>query len=337
MFVRNRTSFNLGLARGRLGDRGGIAAVVVDYAYRVSRGELVLCAAPPALATDPPDLSHNALWAGTSVTVAGDVLGPISAPFQRHVSLAVGPVTTHLWAFGDRQWRRDSLGVLRPTAPAPFERMALSFTRAYGGYFDVPAGLYPGTELPFPGGRFGYALNQAGVGFYPDEGSAETRPLPNFELAHRTIQRWNDRPTPGCFVPCPDLPALRMDSLEGFVPAQKPVCEDVLTRDKMLSIMLRAQHPAPGYLIFDEVEPGTTVRVDGVGGEAVCFRVPAPPARVTVRRGKSDDEVGPKLRSIHIDVDQSIVRCVAGYSFVYRDGEEPSWIIVNNRAPEGSR
>ena len=328
MFIRNRTSFDARLTRARLGEPGGMAAVVVRAAYRIAEGALQISEEPPPLPSDPPDLSHHALWAGTSVTVAGDVFGPRSAPFQRLVSLVVGDVTTRLWTFGDRCWSRGISGGLRSSMPVPFERLTLSFARAFGGSFDVPAGRYPGTDLPFPGGCFAYALNEGGVGFYPDAVSAAERPLPNFELADRLVQQWSDRPTPGCFAPCPELAALRLLSPDAEEPMQAPRESEVVTRDGMLSRLLRTLHPAPGYLIFDNLAPGTPIHLDGVGRRAVSFRAPAPPARVRLRRGKSTDDVHSELRSIHINADDSVVRCVFGYFFTYRDGSEPSWILV---------
>ncbi|APR87637.1 Hypothetical protein A7982_12986 [Minicystis rosea] len=299
--------------------------MVVRAAYRVSQGSLTLCEEPAPLPSDPPDLSHHALWAGTSVTVAGDVLGPRSAPFQRLVSLAVGSVTTRLWTFGDRVWSRDASGALRASTPAPFERLSLSFSRAYGGFFDVPPGLYPGTDLPFPGGRFGYALNEGGIGFYADEAAAVGRPLPNFELADHLVQQWSDRPIPGCFVPCPELAALRVVAAPGAVSSDE---RETLTREGMLARMLRGFHHAPGYLIFDDVAPGTPMSVDGIGREAMSFRAPPPPARVRLRRGKHTDDVRAELRSIHVDADDSVIHCVVGHFFTYEDGHEPSWIVV---------
>jgi hypothetical protein len=268
------------------------------------------------------------MWAGTSVTVAGEVFGPRSPPFQRLVSLAVGNIAVRLWAFGDRRWMRDLTGSLHASGPAPFERLPLSFAKAYGGRFDVPPGLYPGTELPFPGGRFGYALNEGGVGFYPDEASAAGRPLPNFELADQLIEQWSDRPVPGCFVPCPELTALRMAQPEGVGPTETPEQPNMPTRDGMLSRILRMPHPAPGYLIFDELAPGTPIQLDGVGRDVIRFHAPPPPARVRVRRGRSTDDARPEVRSIHINADDAVVRCVFGYFFTYEDGFEPSWILV---------
>lgn len=336
MFVRNRTAFDVELAHGRLGDRGGIAALVLRSDYSVSSGVLRLSAEKALPSADIPGTWKQALWAGTSVTVAGDVLGPATAPFQRPLSIAVGSAAIRLWAFGDRRWIRDSLGSLRPSAPLPFQRLTLSFERAYGGYFDVAPGLYPGTELPFPGGRFAYPLNHLGVGFYPDQASAEGRPLPNFELAEQVIQQWSDRPTPGCLAPCPELGALRAVSSESLGPTQRDDRWDALSRDGMLARMLRGHHPAPGYLVFDEIHPGTTIRVDGVGDAPIAFSAPPPPARVRVRRGKREERISGELRHLHVDARRAIVRCVVGYPFMYREGDEPSWIIVEDLALGGA-
>jgi hypothetical protein len=327
MFVRNKTSLKVGLARGRLSDEGSAGALVVCSTYSVSGGTLAPREAPPLVPSDPPDLTREALWAGTSVTAVGDVHGPLAAPFLRTVSLMVGETIRRLTVFGERSWEPGRAGELVPSAPRPFARLAMSFLRAYGGHVDLPPGLFPGTDLPYPGGRLTSPMNRSGLGFYLDKAGASGRPLPNFELADQLIRQWSDRPVPGCFAPCPDLAALR---LAPPAPVQSP--EEWVPRDPdaMFSLMLRAKHHAPGYLVFDDVPPGTPVHLEGVGREVVRFLVPPPPARVSLRRAAGRRELRPELRSLHIDEGRAVVSCVHGYPFVYRRGEEPSWVLVEN-------
>ena len=322
MFVRNKTPFKVGLAHGQLAEGRSVGALVVCSAYRASSGKLAPCEEPPALPTDPPDLTRQALWSGTSVTAAGDVYGPRSSPFVRMISLFVGNVARRLSVFGDRHWAPGLTGELEPSAPARFERIALSFARAYGGHVDVPPGLFPGTDLPFPGGRLAYPLNAGGIGFHLDKAAAGGRPLPNFELPDQLLEHWNDRPTPGCFVPCPELPALRMAPPASAQWGPR-------TPDELFPFALRTLHHAPGYLVFDDVPPGTPIRVEGLGREALHLEAPPPPARVVLRRGARREGVRPQLRSVHVDADRAVVSCVHGHAFVYRDGDEPSWVLVD--------
>jgi hypothetical protein len=263
------------------------------------------------------------------VTAAGDVYGPSSAPFQRIVTLAVGGAACSLLVSGDRRWTR-TLGELVASAPAPFERLPLSFSLAYGGFFDVPPGLFPGTDLPYPGGRLAHPLNEGGVGFYLDEAAAEGHALPNFELADRPIKQWSDRPVPGCFVPCPELPGLRIAPRGGMAAAPEA------WKMGLLPMALRAHNPAPSYLVFDDLPAGTPIHLDGVGREAIRFDVPPSPVRLTLLRKPNREELQPELRSVHVDADRGLVSCVYGHPFLYREGHEPSWIVVEARAREGS-
>ena len=328
MFVRNKTPFAAALAHGMVAPNAWAGAIVVRTTYRAEGGGLVPCEPPPPLPTDPPDLSRSALWGGTSVTAAGDVYGPPSAPFQKLVTLTVGGVSRHLLAFGERRWARDRMGELSPSAPAPFERLALSFSRAYGGHLDLPPGPFPGTDLPFPGGRLSYTLNPGGVGFYADKAAAGNRPLPSFELANRLLKAWSDHPLPGCFVPCPELPGLRAPAAQGAGAATPPPAWEPLTPDGMFATLLRARHHAPGYLVLDEVPAGTPVQLEGVGRGPIRFEAPPPPVRVTLRRRLDGEPRPPELRSLHVDADRGTVSCVHGYGFLYEEGNAPSWILV---------
>jgi hypothetical protein len=96
----------------------------------------------------------------------------------------------------------------------------------------------------------------------------------------------------------------------------------------MFATMLRARHPAPGYLVFDHVPPGTPIRLDGVGRGPIRFEVPPAPVRVTLRRRLDGEPRPPELRSLHVDADGGIVSCVHGYGFLYEEGRAPSWILV---------
>jgi hypothetical protein len=321
MFLQNKTPFKAALARGKLVDSRSIGAVVVEVVHRYAHGRLEPHEGLPApVPTDPPDTSRHAAWQGTSVTVAGDVYGSRAASYRQLVALAAGHAEQRLTVSGDRRWTRHGAGALRASTPVPFDRLTLSFARAFGGYFDLPPGLFPGTDLPFPGGRVGYGSNEGGVGFYADEAAAAGRPLPNFELADQMIQQWNDRPVPGCFVPCSELQALRM--------SPPGAGRDPGSPEVILSGIFRGLHHAPGYLVFDHLAPGTPLGLDGVGTERIRFAVPPPPVRVRLRLGARTNEAPPRLRSVHLDVDRALVSWAWGYSFLYEDGKAPSWVLV---------
>src|SRR5690606_36889672 len=118
--------------------------------------------------------------------------------------------TTHsVLVFGRRWWRRGLRGV-SATEPEAIGELALSWKHAYGGSVDLPAGYFPGTELPWPGGRLFYPLNPEGTGFYPTEDAAIDQPLPSIENPNARVTAPSDAPTPAGVVPCPDLHALKL-------------------------------------------------------------------------------------------------------------------------------
>jgi Uncharacterized protein conserved in bacteria (DUF2169) len=331
VYVRNRTTLLAALCRGSLTDELSVGAIVISTAYAVGASGLTLLEAPPPPAqADPPDMSRHVVVRGCSVTAAGTVFGPSGPPFVKGVTFRIGAEQRRLAVFGERRWRADLLGELAPSEPQRFEALPLSFDHAFGGSFVLPPGLMPGTSLPHPGGKVPYPLNDHGIGFYPDRASATGARLPLIELADRLVSRWSDRPVPGGFSPCPELPALRhlrvLRSAPVVEPGAAPPPEVV--RDLVIDGLLVGPHHAPGYLIFDALPAGTPIELVGAGKEPVRFELPAPPARVTTRRGGDLRELTPAARSVHVDADRRTVRCVHACEFAYKESTAPSWIVI---------
>ncbi len=137
--------------------------------------------------------------AATDVIIFADAAAP--RPTQSMtVGVRVGPYQQSLLVTGDRTWQRTPRGVVA-SAPAPFERMPLTYTRAFGGKAITPHG-----ELANP-------ANPVGKGYYLDEASAEGNPLPNIEDPRRPIRRWDDRPDPVGVAPYPPEWFLRQRSV----------------------------------------------------------------------------------------------------------------------------
>ena len=128
-------------------DRSGAPTYASDFADLKPRGEVLFrghCHPPGGRATD-----------------------------RCPVSLSVGPWQKALWVVGDRTWASRVVAA-RPSAPAPFQSMPITWERAFGG---------PGFEA-----------NPVGRGL---EGEA----LPNIEGAAHLIASPRDRPTPAGFGP----------------------------------------------------------------------------------------------------------------------------------------
>ncbi|MDI3291754.1 DUF2169 domain-containing protein [Polyangium sp. 15x6] len=333
MFVRNKTQFSPVLSRGSLSDEVDVGAIVVELRSRVVGERLELVTGPMEHSpTDPPDVTKHPLWRGTSVTASGDVLGPSRPPFVRAVQFAIGNEVRRLAVFGNRHWDTSLLGGLVASEPAAFHSIPMSFERAFGGSYILPPGLLPGTDLPHPGGEVSYPLNEHGIGFYPDKNAAVDAPLPNLELADQLLKQWNDQPEPGCFAPCPDLVALRLRHVGVDHPIIGP--EDAITPAFQAKFASRAftmsLHHAPGYLVFDELAPGTPIQLVGLGKAIIRFSLPESRLRVTLRRGQNRTDVPPRIRSVHVDAEKMTVSCVYGYEFRYHEGTAPSWILIDS-------
>jgi hypothetical protein len=336
MFLRNKTSLPVALAKGHVTDELAVAALVTLSAYAIENGRLRTLESPPeAGAQDPPDTSRCLVWEGVSITAAGHVRGPRAAPFVRHVELAVGPVVRRLAVFGDRVWERALGGGLVASDAQPFDAIELSFARAFGGGFDVPPGTLPGTDLPHPGFRQDHTFNPRGVGLYADEARALGAPLPNIERPGELLRRWDDSPEPAGLSPCGDLVGWRVHAEEA------PKLRAHLDRGGLLAEMplrlpsFRLQHHAPPDLVFDTLPVGTEIKLSGLGGAPLRFALPSCPAQAIVRGRKGEVDVVPRLRAVHVDADRALALVVHDLAFRYDPRRAPTWVRIN-RLPEAN-
>ena len=238
-------------------------------------------------------------WEGVSVTAHGTVACPAAPPFVTHVVLAVGAVEERLEVFGPRVWTRAAPGdALRPGEAKRYGRVALGWGLAFGGGYELPPGTVPGTDLPHPGGRIVYALNEEGLGFYPDEGRALGQGLPRIERADALVRRWDDRPEPGGLTPCPDHAALRLFHLAMSRVANPPAAPPEPGQPDLDAVLLMPHH-APPRLVLRRVPAGTPVSLDGLDGGPIRFEVPESP--IVVRAEEGADPVPPRLRCLHVD------------------------------------
>lgn len=216
-------------------------------------------------------------------------------------ALRVGAVDTQLIAFGTRVWRRGAWGGLAPSAPLPFDRVAMIWENAYGGMTEEPAQIVEldGEEAFVPEYESGFPLNFSGKGFHTNESRAVDKPLPQLEDPRNLVQRWDDRPEPLCFAPYP---------LWGGLRAQH------LLKDKHfeLSGVSKLGSRAAPRTTFDEIAPGTEILLAGMRprGEILQFAVPPVPVRILVRVGNSSEIQIPRLDGIEIDAEANEVRLV---------------------------
>lgn len=322
MFVKNQTSYEPVLARTRVSASLAVAAVVVRSVWRTSAAGLVPWeGSRPERDTDAPSTRKQALWEGTSVTMAGTVRGPQRPPHLVRVDLEVGAEKRSVMVKGDRQWVKNA-GRLVASPPVPFDEKPLLWSLAFGGAYELPPGFDPVRKLPHPGGRIAYPQNPGGVGFYKDEKAAEGQALPGIEWHAAPIESWDQDAAPAGLSPCPHLPGLRM-------PRRAPAAEGDV--EWQVRTALRLAHHAPRELVFDKLAPGTPVRGLGVGALAIAFEIPESPVRVTTKRGKSMDEVAFRVRAVHLSADDGAVIVEHAHSFGYEPSRPPVWVHVQER------
>ena len=135
------------------------------------------------------DLTHRKPT--TDVIVHGHAYNHQNKPAQSvGVRLTLGEIRKTLRVWGDRVWERGTTG-LRISEALPFQRMAITYERAFGGVLAAEA---PEQRSPYP-------RNPAGVGLAASAAAALGVALPNIELPGEEIRSWRDRPAPAGFGP----------------------------------------------------------------------------------------------------------------------------------------
>ena len=171
MKLVNETRHPAALYRGEFQPGVMHAALLTRVRYRCDRqGKLVPVGPddPDALTelrSDKIEDDYGALEAdiafpraATDVIIFADAAAP--RPTQSMtVGVRVGPYQQSLLVIGDRTWQRTPRGIVA-SAPVPFERMPLTYARAFGGKAYTTYG-----DLANPS-------NPLGKGYYLDEASA---------------------------------------------------------------------------------------------------------------------------------------------------------------------
>jgi hypothetical protein len=184
-------------------DGGWIFGVVAKRTYIVTGGgrchvhpEQQPLVEESILSEDDGELLHDSDLVLQRPAADIVVLGHAYAPTPRpafDASVRVDHFERRIAVFGDRRLERGADGRLYFTSPKGFDRMPLSWTRAYGGadlialreIGDPMAEMFtPEGQTPDPRfGLFGYPRNPAGKGYLiePHPEAIEACELPNFE------------------------------------------------------------------------------------------------------------------------------------------------------------
>jgi hypothetical protein len=145
-----------------------------QYAGEPGKSSLVYEAdlTPPKLATD---ITLN----GHVYTQGGKAVREVTA------TLRIGNLSKTIKVFGDRHWKKGLLGGLSISTPEPFEKMPITYERAFGGWDSLSEDK---TKHRL------YSGNPVGQGFWVRREHAVDQKLPNIEDPHRLISSWKDRP-----------------------------------------------------------------------------------------------------------------------------------------------
>ncbi len=327
MFLDNRTPLSVQLKRGLVVDDQAVLCVGVEASFALGGDGLAQLLEPQEpKPSDPPDPRDNLLWRGTSVTAVGLVPGPTRAPYVQPVMLQVGDDERRLVVFGERRWERRGRELVASEA-APFEALPLQWQGAFGGSYELAPGYDLQTKMPHPGGTIPHLLNPLGVGYHPSAEAAQGQLLPSIEDPQNLLRRWDDSPTPVGFAPCPELVALGSavwaERLKDSRMGEQGLAEQIR---ESIHATLWLQHHASPPLIFDELTAGDNVELSGMGAP-FGFAVPACPSQVSLQAGDgATSELRPRLRSVHLDVDERTVRACWGCGHRYSVERPPHWI-----------
>jgi hypothetical protein len=162
------------------------------HAYELEEPQLVVEADvySGALGTSSPLLESDFVpyKPRVDVLLLGEIVLP-TAVEQADVALRVGQrIHKKVRVFGDRYWLPGYMQALSYTRPQPFDRMAITWERSFGGTDpDDPQCTEP--------------RNPVGVGMRRTAKALESHRVANFESPGRCIGGWKDRPPPAGFGP----------------------------------------------------------------------------------------------------------------------------------------
>ncbi|MCC6418735.1 MAG: DUF2169 domain-containing protein [Gemmataceae bacterium] len=247
----------------------------------------------------------------TDVVLIGHAHAPKKGTTEVNVTLRVGPLEKAVRVVGDRLWTKAFLGAA-PTDPQAFERVPLTWERAFGGW---------DRSHPDPAKHTFEPRNPVGTGLRQKHGNLEHGiPLPNLEDPRHPLRAYGDTPPPAGF---------------GFTgPSWQPraafagTYDEAWMKDRMPLLprdfdrrFFNAAAPgliAPGHLKGDEA-----VAVENASpGGRLYFQlpgVPAPQCLVTLA-GRPDEHLHTQLDTVIVNTDEKLLFLIWRTHLVVRNG-----------------
>ena len=231
----------------------------------------------------------------TDVIMNGQAHAARSGTTEMMVSVRVGPVQKQVRVSGERAWYRAA-GKIGATRAAAFEKMPLTYERAFGGWDRSHKDPRRHTCEP---------SNPVGVGHRPSGVFEEHLRLPNLESPDQPLQRLGDRTAPAAFgfvsPHWQPRAALAGTYDERWQKERSPLLPRDFDRRH-----LNAASPgliAPGYLRGDEP---VTVTGATPGGGTLSFSLPGqpPPAVGVVLKDGTQHRLVTNLDTVIIEPDE---------------------------------
>jgi hypothetical protein len=137
------------------------------------------------------DLHHTKTT--TDILLHGHAYAPSGRKVRYlDVSLKVANIFKQLRVYGDRYWQQGLTGGTGVSCPEPFEKMSITYERAFGGTDQKAASPEKHGWEP---------RNPIGRGFALAEEHLMGERLPNIEYPDQLISSWKQRPLPAGFGP----------------------------------------------------------------------------------------------------------------------------------------
>ncbi len=310
-------TFPVGLPGGHV-----VHFVVAKRTWRVDRGALVPHEAPLDVFIKDTEVDgrlHTGdqllAKARCDVVVLGDAVTG-RAVQAAEVSVRVPGMAKTLHVTGDRTWQRGFLGRVRASEPGWFERMPLTWARAYGGKGIADD---EGTELPFP-------ANPDGRGFIVpgQKQRVDGAPLPNLEWPDQKVSTWDQQPEPAGFAFYPRTWALRL--IGAVTPGRKGSTPTIERK------AFQQAHPAlevPGF-------PRGRAEVLGASASPFAVELEDPGVQVDLMRPKGAVSLPLTWDLLVLEPEASRVVAVGRTAFRY-DPDQDWAAHVQVRGPGGAR
>jgi hypothetical protein len=230
---------------------------------------------------------------GADVILLGHAHATPRSPEQVDVALRLGDVQKTVRVFGDRRWEGGAFGP-RIGKPQPFDRIPLTYERAFGG-------TDPAADA--------YAPNPVGTGYRKEPRHLDGVSLPNLEDPQALITRPADRPKPAGFGFYGRSWAPRWQ-LAGTYDEQWRARRCPLLPEDFQIRHFNAAHP--DLILPQPLQGGEAVVIENAAPVPVLrLQVPRVPLTFYAGLGRQVHALRPALDTLVIDTDRSLLILVA--------------------------